>query len=1696
MLLTAAFGFTALAVSGMIPSSFISTTAEGDAEPTVTTLTATPQVANNGSIADYPAPDSFSFTFNCYFDSDTNEGGLTLVENPQANVVVKKGTVEEVEGNKVFTPSDETVNFTLEANGKNLTVKFAEGLKDGAYQVTLPAGVVSGKRAAEDTDVVYNAETVTVFNVAPNYLPLRDQQPARDAVIGADPGISSMFFQLLTGKEDGFFFIPNTNAKVTVTKDGEPFATYTIGVDTENVYQDSRYNERLMINFGQTLEPGVYVVTVPSHVLTAPIAGESSIEDAGEGVNPEMTGAFTVVKNATYTTIPAQGSQVMPSQLADLQIVFPENSTVTVNDAAGVAYFEEVNVRANVGDAGGASHTKLTECTLSANGNIVTVKADAEMIKPFSDDIKYKYDVLVIPEGVVTVTLNGETLRSLPMTVGNYAVRNITADAFKFEPALDAEGIDLRTLKEIKMTLPEGCKWAVAKDVIEGSNNAMITVYTKPYTGQASYGFKFKSVSTDGRTYTLVPVTPTSAIDATNNFDFCQEGPAAIRILKGKIDTGVIDANTNKAITNSQLDIDAWNLVGIAYDPIFKITSPNTGTAVTSITSVTLNALRPVVVADENAEITLSKDGVAIKSVKVSETTTSAAKVGGAGSATVTFKDCFKKEDGSAFTEKGVYSFHVPAGAFQQKGSEWKTNEVDFQVYIVPESIEFTANPAPATVTGTISGTTVSDFNCVANADFTSLNSIEFTFPGAKKIALGSNLRNALQNSGIGRVTAKNGIEFANGKKTSVSPIAPVGYSADFKLQVVGDNKLKVSFNEYIFATPKDYLNAFTLYKGAIVLTYDEDGKETEYANPTFSVLYQPLPLPAPKIVSFNDAAPVATSYLTTIHFEATESIYNRRENKKDGIVAATATLTNEAGEVVANYTSSDNPDPAATAELEGPTPKNFWFHTTADLSELPAGKYTFTIPEHALQANSKTPNSATTVFNTTPFVYDVTIKNFTEPTVVSPTVESTNTSFSFVTLSYKSEGGGSTGSMEVNSEISLIDRTAVAKFYKDGVVVKEIDADSSALQYAVEGAPNDITFVFDVKGTTESGTYKLEVPQGMFLVGNGVKNAAFSGEWTVEGPVKYTTNPAEGKVTELNSFEITFPEFTEITSGIKTVSFDYPNVDYAPDSTQDQYKTGTANVSFSGNVATVTIPDTYANINGEYSFSFSANSFQLSNGETAAQRGNTAFAVKYVVAAANDVTTLTPAPGEVTAAQLENIVLTLPEGNKFGMLMLNNATQAKSIIRVFEEDSNGQIPSDYNQYTATSNNQFVGTYMASVGFSAIQQLNAVDLKFTPAKADFVMEAGKSYQIVIIGGKLTTKSAAGTTNTDPNPMFFRYTVAAAPATFDLSEGMELAMPASTEFTSEENPYGPTRFAWYVDGADIALNADNKENWTVTTVMDGETVPVFEVTPETISDYAVIMNGEKVDFNYGTGGLAEGDVDPEPAPAGDFSTLVLDLSSVEGMAALANMPGDYTVTIPAGALKKGNALNEAFQITYRYTTVAYSGDDKYEFTPAVETTVANLEKITITFPESKYVNYLGNGKVTLAGPDGLTVESKSYPAYAEGMSSGDEGNQSLTWDFTGTKWVDGIYTLNIPKGLLTINDPNGNYNDEGNVPAITAVWTVDTETGVTLIGIDAADSYNVFTVDGAAVRLNATPAELLELEQGIYVINGQKVYVRK
>ncbi|MGM9846530.1 MAG: hypothetical protein ACI31F_01120 [Muribaculaceae bacterium] len=207
------------------------------------------------------------------------------------------------------------------------------------------------------------------------------------------------------------------------------------------------------------------------------------------------------------------------------------------------------------------------------------------------------------------------------------------------------------------------------------------------------------------------------------------------------------------------------------------------------------------------------------------------------------------------------------------------------------------------------------------------------------------------------------------------------------------------------------------------------------------------------------------------------------------------------------------------------------------------------------------------------------------------------------------------------------------------------------------------------------------------------------------------------------------------------------------------------------------------------------------------------------------------------------------------------------------------------------------------------------------------------------------------------------------------------------------------------------------------------------------------------------------------------------------------PGNYVLTLPAGCVTFGEYGEEsnASDIKFKYNIPAPLPELVVTSDPESGSYLELLGDVILTYEgcmvsEWNY-EYDGVEVPTLKLPSGEDKDVSMVRNYGSGMNQ-------LAFEFSqyaGGFAEEGTYTFTIPAGYTTYSYDYIEYNLYENPLVFT--WIVETS-GVSLIFAGEEGAINVYTVDGIQVVNNGGAADIRNLNKGIYIINGKKVYINK
>ena len=235
-----------------------------------------------------------------------------------------------------------------------------------------------------------------------------------------------------------------------------------------------------------------------------------------------------------------------------------------------------------------------------------------------------------------------------------------------------------------------------------------------------------------------------------------------------------------------------------------------------------------------------------------------------------------------------------------------------------------------------------------------------------------------------------------------------------------------------------------------------------------------------------------------------------------------------------------------------------------------------------------------------------------------------------------------------------------------------------------------------------------------------------------------------------------------------------------------------------------------------------------------------------------------------------------------------------------------------------------------------------------------------------------------------------------------------------------------------------------------------------------------------------------DEDEDPFSIAATSLEILDSFSIQVSFAGKNIPeGKYEFGIPGMMFRNSanhSVLNTGLITYYNVVDAPTYNLTEYTFTPEPKVTVAELSTIAITFKQPvKIVNdNVAEGDYSVVSLISATAE---YPCTNIAYDENDDATCVFTFDKITE---NGTYTLTIPAGFFAIDVPGVPEGASEQIKAEFVVGNIDSV--ASLLG--DADSYTVVDLAGRVVLRDAEKSALAGLEEGLYVINGKKVIIRK
>lgn len=209
------------------------------------------------------------------------------------------------------------------------------------------------------------------------------------------------------------------------------------------------------------------------------------------------------------------------------------------------------------------------------------------------------------------------------------------------------------------------------------------------------------------------------------------------------------------------------------------------------------------------------------------------------------------------------------------------------------------------------------------------------------------------------------------------------------------------------------------------------------------------------------------------------------------------------------------------------------------------------------------------------------------------------------------------------------------------------------------------------------------------------------------------------------------------------------------------------------------------------------------------------------------------------------------------------------------------------------------------------------------------------------------------------------------------------------------------------------------------------------------------------------------------------------------------PGQYKLTIRAMYLDNGDEDNVDLPAIIANYTIPYPVE--YILTPADGDYVNEISEIGLEFPYSTNIGFYENMPIPVAVLTEIGTGAEYVCAEADRNTYAETDGVAYTLKFMNFETesyepinVEGTYKLVIR--ALAMFDEEGNVVED--LPVIEATYIVGVS-GVEIVkAIEKTDVYNVFDFNGMTIVRNGSADDVRNLPAGMYIINGQKVLIRR
>lgn len=645
-------------------------------------------------------------------------------------------------------------------------------------------------------------------------------------------------------------------------------------------------------------------------------------------------------------------------------------------------------------------------------------------------------------------------------------------------------------------------------------------------------------------------------------------------------------------------------------------------------------------------------------------------------------------------------------------------------------------------------------------------------------------------------------------------------------------------------------------------------------------------------------------------------------------------------------------------------------------------------------------------------------------------------------------------------------------------------------------------------ESVTEAGEYTIDIPEGAFVekawsdadeafvpVSGGYISASYVGTVTVDPNMisildDYTLDPESGAtVKEISVVAVTF---NQIPSYEYFSNWEFPNAEFTNGTETVQaivnYDWSSEGENRVMNVMPVDENEEFTTIStpGNWTLTIAAGTFTL-NGEE-----NSEIIAKYTIDADAPAYILAPASGS-DVDNLSKISITFPdvtevEYNELPILIDGPEYNASS-VEVFGIGNTRTVsfrnPTAEGKYTVTfpagaftldgnASEETIAFYNFACSWALTPAPGSVIEEFS----NIVLTFPKATKVEMVGSETSMMLTNGNSYATPYLECVKDETAAVP-TFILSLPREAQVPPVGTYTLviEEGVFD-------VDGKEsVEINAEYTIEHDVTTgyIQTPDGTIVYQ---DYGFDFAFIFD-ETSTITSPAKSAVHITLDDEEIPASAYD-MMAEGNMLMFMVFDPNYckAGTLRVKIDEGAFRISNVSNAAIEATWNvvapktYTVVVTPE------APESGKYVNDLSVIYIYFPEATSGEVFNEYGVSLRKPD----YSYSQTGTMTLVDEGEEGVKFMV-TFNPAPTTAGTYNFEAREGSFTLDGSQAS-------PEILISYAFDKDYN-SIAGIYADENGNVtvYTLDGRAVLVDAPADKVKDLDNGFYIINGQKVCIK-